>query len=34
MAGYASLWMAVLADMGTTQLVIFNGLRPLCARTS
>jgi len=34
MAGYASLWMAVLADMGTTLLVIFNGLRLLRARTS
>jgi Cd2+/Zn2+-exporting ATPase len=33
-AGYASLWMAVLADMGTTLLVIFNGLRLLRARTS
>ena len=33
MAGYASLWMAVLADMGTTLLVIFNGLRLLRART-
>ncbi len=31
-AGYASLWMAVLADMGTTLLVIFNGLRLLRAR--
>ncbi len=37
-AGYATLWMAVLADMGTTLLVIFNGLRiltpgiPLSAR--
>jgi Cd2+/Zn2+-exporting ATPase len=28
-SGYASLWMAVLADMGTTLLVIFNGLRLL-----
>jgi len=28
-AGYASLWMAVVADMGTTLLVIFNGLRLL-----
>ncbi len=27
--GYATLWMAVLADMGTTLLVIFNGLRIL-----
>jgi Cd2+/Zn2+-exporting ATPase len=34
MAGYASLWMAVLADMGTTLLVIFNGLRLLRARTA
>ena len=33
-AGYASLWMAVLADMGTTLLVIFNGLRLLRDRTS
>jgi len=32
-AGYASLWMAVLADMGTTMLVIFNGLRLLRDRT-
>jgi len=32
-AGYASLWMAVLADMGTTLLVIFNGLRLLRDRT-
>jgi len=28
-AGFATLWMAVLADMGTTLLVIFNGLRVL-----
>jgi Cd2+/Zn2+-exporting ATPase len=28
-AGYASLWMAVAADMGTTLLVVFNGLRLL-----
>ncbi len=28
-AGYATLWMAVLADMGSTLLVIFNGLRLL-----
>ncbi len=28
-AGYATLWMAVVADMGTTLLVIFNGLRLL-----
>ncbi len=33
-AGYASLWMAVLADMGTTLLVIFNGLRLLRVRKS
>jgi Cd2+/Zn2+-exporting ATPase len=32
-AGYATLWMAVLADMGTTLLVIFNGLRLLRGRT-
>ena len=31
-AGYATLWMAVLADMGTTLLVIFNGLRLLRGR--
>jgi Zn2+/Cd2+-exporting ATPase len=31
-AGYATLWMAVLADMGTTLLVIFNGLRVLAPR--
>jgi Cd2+/Zn2+-exporting ATPase len=28
-AGYATLWMAVAADMGTTLLVIGNGLRLL-----
>jgi Cd2+/Zn2+-exporting ATPase len=33
-SGYASLWMAVLADMGTTLLVIFNGLRLLRVRKS
>jgi Cd2+/Zn2+-exporting ATPase len=33
-AGYATLWMAVLADMGTTLLVIFNGLRVLAPRIS
>ena len=27
--GLATLWMAVAADMGTTLLVIFNGLRLL-----
>jgi Cd2+/Zn2+-exporting ATPase len=27
--GTATLWMAVLADMGVSLLVIFNGLRPL-----
>ncbi len=32
-AGYATLWMAVLADMGTTLLVIFNGLRLLASRS-
>ncbi len=32
-AGYATLWMAVLADMGTSLLVIFNGLRLLSPRT-
>ncbi len=31
-AGYATLWMAVLADMGTSLLVIFNGLRLLSPR--
>jgi Cd2+/Zn2+-exporting ATPase len=30
-AGYATLWMAVAADMGTTLLVIANGLRLLRA---
>jgi Cd2+/Zn2+-exporting ATPase len=33
LAGFASLWMAVLADMGTTLLVMFNGLRLLRVRT-
>lgn len=33
-AGYATLWMAVLADMGTTLLVIFNGMRLLRSRTA
>jgi Cd2+/Zn2+-exporting ATPase len=28
-AGFATLWMAVAADMGTTLLVIFNGMRLL-----
>jgi Cd2+/Zn2+-exporting ATPase len=28
-SGYATLWMAVAADMGTTLLVIGNGLRLL-----
>jgi Cd2+/Zn2+-exporting ATPase len=27
--GYATLWMAVFADMGASLLVIFNGLRAL-----
>ncbi|MEW6719806.1 MAG: cation-translocating P-type ATPase [Thermodesulfobacteriota bacterium] len=31
--GFATLWMAVLADMGTTLLVIFNGLRLLSPRS-
>jgi Cd2+/Zn2+-exporting ATPase len=30
--GWATLWMAVLADMGATLLVTFNGLRLLHAR--
>ena len=29
LAGLADLWMAVLADMGSSLLVIFNGLRAL-----
>ncbi|WOB10952.1 heavy metal translocating P-type ATPase [Piscinibacter gummiphilus] len=28
-AGYASLWMAILADMGASLVVVFNGLRLL-----
>lgn len=31
-AGYATLWMAVAADMGTTLAVVFNGLRLLRAK--
>ena len=31
--GWATLWMAVAADMGATLLVTFNGLRLLHART-
>lgn len=27
--GYASLWLAVFADMGASLLVVFNGLRLL-----
>jgi Cd2+/Zn2+-exporting ATPase len=30
--GIATLWMAVLADMGASLLVIFNGLRALRRR--
>jgi Cd2+/Zn2+-exporting ATPase len=30
-AGYATLWMAVLADMGASLLVTFNGMRLLMA---
>lgn len=29
LAGYATLWMAVFADMGASLLVVFNGLRLL-----
>ena len=29
LAGYGSMWMAVFADMGTSLLVVFNGLRLL-----
>ena len=29
LAGYASLWAAISADVGATLLVIFNGLRLL-----
>ena len=29
LAGHATLWMAVFADMGTSMLVVFNGLRML-----
>jgi Cd2+/Zn2+-exporting ATPase len=29
MVGYATLWMAVFADMGASLLVVFNGLRLL-----
>ena len=32
--GHASMWMAVLADMGASLLVVANGLRLLRARTS
>ena len=27
LAGHATLWMAVFADMGASLLVVFNGLR-------
>ncbi len=33
LAGQATLWMAVFADMGASLLVVFNGLRLLRART-
>jgi Cd2+/Zn2+-exporting ATPase len=29
LTGYATLWMAVFADMGASLLVVFNGLRVL-----
>jgi Zn2+/Cd2+-exporting ATPase len=29
LAGFATLWMAVFADMGASLLVVFNGLRLL-----
>jgi Cd2+/Zn2+-exporting ATPase len=29
LSGYATLWMAVFADMGGSLLVVFNGLRLL-----
>jgi len=29
LAGYATLWMAIAADMGASFIVIFNGLRAL-----
>lgn len=32
-AGTATLWMAVFADMGASLLVVFNGLRLLRANT-
>jgi Cd2+/Zn2+-exporting ATPase len=28
-AGFATLWMAVIADMGTSLFVVFNGMRLL-----
>ena len=34
LAGVATLWMAIAADMGASLLVIFNGLRLLKARHS
>jgi Cd2+/Zn2+-exporting ATPase len=33
LAGAATLWMAVAADMGASLLVIFNGLRLLRTKT-
>jgi len=32
LAGQATLWMAVFADMGASLLVVFNGLRLLRAK--
>jgi Cd2+/Zn2+-exporting ATPase len=32
LAGHATLWMAVFADMGASLLVVFNGLRLLRRR--
>lgn len=32
LAGWTSMWMAVLADMGVSLLVTFNGMRPLALR--
>jgi len=34
LAGKATLWMAVFADMGASLIVVFNGLRLLRARNS
>jgi Cd2+/Zn2+-exporting ATPase len=32
LAGWTTMWMAVLADMGVSLLVTFNGMRPLAVR--